>query len=104
MDSASIFCHSFVQYQPWEAFQLAQVNELVLNIRTSSQQRTIQVALWDWSEATWIVDKGIGWGASAISSPARFVGPNNAVRVRIENPTISGYDVDMDITFKGTMQ
>ncbi len=92
------------QYQPWEALQLAQVDELVLNINTTSQQGVIQVALWDWSQGTWIVDESIGWGASSISSPARFVGPNNAVRVRVENATSSGYDVDMDLTFKGTMQ
>jgi hypothetical protein len=92
------------QYQPWEAFQMAQVDELALHLGTSYQQGRVRVALWDWARETWVVDESIGWGNNTIRDPARFVGPNNAVRVRAENTTTTGYTIDMDVTFRGTAE
>ena len=91
------------QYQPWDDFQLAQVTELTVTVNTGYQQGPIQVALWNWTDGVWVVDERIGWGANAVSDPAPYVGPNNAVRVRAENTSASGYNIDMDVTFTGTL-
>jgi len=90
------------QYQPWEAFQLAEVDELVLNIDENYNQQAIRVALWDWSSKSWVVDESLDWGENHIRQPGPFIGPNNAVRVRIENLTSTGVTIRrMDVTFIG---
>jgi hypothetical protein len=92
------------QYQPWDAFQLEQVNKLTVNVNaTGHQQGLIRVALWDWNEGTWVVEEGIEWGANTILDPAPYIGPNNAVRVRAENTSTSAYSVSMDVAFEGSL-
>jgi hypothetical protein len=92
------------QYQPWDTFQLDQVNELMVTVNASAnQQGTIRVALWDWNDGTWVVDERIGWGTNAIADPAPYIGPSNAVRVRAENTSSRGYNLSMDVTFNGTL-
>ncbi len=90
------------QFQPWDVFQLVEVEGLALNVDSSSSLQGVQVALWDWSSETWVVDQSVGLGANTVQEATRFVGPNNAVRVRIENTRTSGLQIDvLDVTFKG---
>jgi hypothetical protein len=93
------------QYQPWDAFQLARVDELRLNIDANQNQEAIRVALWDWSSESWSVDESLEWGRNLIRHPGDLVGPNNAVRVRVEN--LAGVAISIrriDVEFRGTAQ
>lgn len=93
------------QFQPWGAFQLAQVDELRLNIDANQSQGAIRVALWDWSSESWSVDESLGWGQNLIRRPGALVGPNNAVRVRVENLAGIGISIRrIDVEFRGTAQ
>ncbi len=91
------------QYRPWEAFQSIEVDELVLHLSPGVQSGPVQVALWDWLEETWVVDKSIGWGDTPVRDLESHLGPNNAVRLRVENTTSTGYTIDMDVSFIGTV-
>ncbi len=94
-----------LQFQPWEAFQLARVDELRLNIEANQGQGAIRVALWDWSSESWSVDESLEWGHNLIRQPGVLVGPNNAVRVRVEN--LAGATISIrriDVEFRGAAQ
>ncbi|MCK4833107.1 MAG: hypothetical protein KAS81_10080, partial [Anaerolineales bacterium] len=94
-----------LQFQPWDAFQLAQVDELRLNIDANQNQEAIRVALWDWSSESWSVDESLEWGQNLIRRPGTLVGPNNAVRVRVENRAGVGISIRrIDVEFRGTAQ
>lgn len=93
------------EYQPWQVFQLVQVDELVLTIKARQGQGAIRVAMWDWNSESWVVDEDLGWGDNRISQPGSLIGPGNAVRVRVEDPSRSGLSVgQMDVTFRGGTQ
>lgn len=92
------------QYQPWEVFHSMRVDELVVHLNATVRQGQVVLALWDWTEQTWIVEEETGWGDTTIRNVERFVGPNNAVRVRAENTTTTGYTIDMDVTFGGAIE
>ena len=60
------------------------------------------MALWNWEDENWVVDERIVWGESVISADPRILGPNNAVRLRIEAPTAAGISIErLDVTFVG---
>ncbi len=94
-----------IQFQPWDAFQLARVDELRLNIDANQGQGAIRVALWDWSSESWSVDESLEWGQNLIRQPGGLVGPNNAVRVRVENLAGVGISIRrIDVEFRGAAQ
>ena len=45
----------------------------------------VRVQLWDFSENTWVSQPNLVWGDNRITAPARFVGPQNNILVRLRN-------------------
>ncbi len=89
-----------LEYTPWPEFQTMQVNELAL-VMEAPGGNTSAIApdarLWNWREESWDNFKA-GWGETAVADPAPYVGPNNAVRIRLEDRS-AYYDKTLDIVY-----
>ena len=76
------------EFQPWPEFQNLAVSELALIMERATVFNTEQLPvleLWDWQEAAWIGIRDVQWGSIPVPDGQRFVGPANAVRIRVEN-------------------
>ncbi len=94
------------QFQPWDSFRLDTVTELTLSISLqSSALQAIRISLWDWQTESWMVQENLQDGDNLIANPGRFVGPSNAVRVRLENNGMASHNFNrLEVTYKGTVQ
>jgi hypothetical protein len=45
-----------------------------------------ETRLWDWQQKVWQDLVDASWGVTPISEPGRFIGPGNAVRIRLAAP------------------
>ncbi|MCI0575073.1 MAG: hypothetical protein L0332_05795 [Chloroflexi bacterium] len=86
-----------LEFQPWPEFQTMRVEELTLYVVRSttpgSSQPLPRVRLWHWEEEDWVTVDGARWGSMSISSPGDYVGPGNAVRIRLENDSEIGIQI-----------
>jgi len=80
------------RFTPLSDAVLSRVKELVLNTGTSSSvARAIPVQLWNWKLGDWEdFDLPISETYS-IRNPARFLGPQNSVEIRIIGDQIAGF-------------
>jgi hypothetical protein len=79
------------RYTPLPEAVLSDVSELHINADDlNTGGRTIPVYLWDWEQQAWenveILDE-----VARISDPARFLGPQNAVQVRLVADELGGF-------------
>jgi hypothetical protein len=84
------------EYQPWPEFQAMTVEglEVVLVHQNSSTTRnTPKIQVWDWSEAVWITLEDGQWGRTVVEEPLNYVGPGNAVRIRLQNDGSAALDI-----------
>jgi hypothetical protein len=71
---------------------LRQVKELVLQFGgTNTVSRELPVQLWDWQAGEWREVEVATTGPQPISNPSRFLGPQNAVEIRIVADDMAGY-------------
>ncbi len=88
------------EYTPWPEFQTMQVNELALVLEAPNGDTGAilpDVRLWNWQKEIWDNFKA-GWGETAVAEPNPYVGPNNTVRIRLEDRT-AYYDKTLDIVY-----
>jgi hypothetical protein len=79
------------RFTPLPSAVLGEVDALTLRLeRTSIGIQSIPVELWDWEADAWDVVEA-GQGATRIDQPARFLGPENAVRVRLSSELVGGF-------------
>lgn len=93
------------RFTPLPGVVLKSVNELsVLIDRQQTQPRTIPVQLWNWLAEEWELLENGNEGVINVSNPARFLGPENSVQIRITADAIGGYPrlEDVSIEQKGT--
>ena len=84
------------EFTPWADFQSMSVKDLVIVLQAPggiSSQRLPQVRLWDWAEETWRTPGDPTWGRIKIEDPLTYVGPGNAVRIRLNNAGPEGIDI-----------
>lgn len=86
------------EYQPWPEFQAMVVDglEIVVSRRSGSQSTTTSVPkiqVWDWSETLWVTLEGGDWGHTAVADPLNYIGPGNAVRIRLQNDNAETLDI-----------
>ena len=89
-----------LEYTPWPEFQTMQVNELALVLEAPNGDTGAvlpDVRLWNWQKEIWDNFKA-GWGETAVAEPNPYVGPNNAVRIRLEDRGVY-YDKTLDIVY-----
>jgi hypothetical protein len=79
------------EYTPFASAQLAQVDRLTIALReVNSGARIVPLQVWDWDLGAWEGVELIDF-QTVISAPARFVGPGNAVRLRVVSDGAGGY-------------
>jgi hypothetical protein len=76
------------EFQPWPEFATMNVTELSIELRQASSfgSSTVpEIRLWEWAEEDWVVLDNVEWGRMVIGDYAPYIGPNNAVRIRVQN-------------------
>jgi hypothetical protein len=84
------------EYQPWPEFQAMTVEglEVVLARENASSSRTApKIQLWDWSDSIWVTLDHADWGRIAVSEPLNYIGPGNAVRIRLQNDSSTTVEI-----------
>ncbi|MBN1287013.1 MAG: hypothetical protein JXB47_16555 [Anaerolineae bacterium] len=74
------------RFTPLPGVRLREVTELIVDMADFSGNIGMpEVTLWNWAEGVWepvVVD----WGRTRLRDPARFIGPENTVKVMLYNP------------------
>jgi hypothetical protein len=79
------------EYTPFASAQLARVDRLTIALKeVTSGARLVPVQVWDWDVGIWEGVELVDF-QTVISAPARFIGPNNAVRLRVVSDGAGGY-------------
>ena len=78
------------QFMPMRQMTLSDVEQLVVKF---SKQGPLALDLWDWESESWVTINLSQTSASTeVNRPARFIGPENAVNVRIYSQDDSAYN------------
>ncbi len=74
------------QFTPWAEFQQMTVTGLEINIQadTTYSGSPLLMDLYDWQARSWVQITGFTMGRVAIEDFGRFIGPQNAVQIRLE--------------------
>ncbi len=79
------------EYTPFASAQLARVDRLTIALKeVTAGARIVPLQIWDWDSGAWEGVELIDF-QTVISAPARFVGPGNAVRLRVVSDGAGGY-------------
>ncbi len=90
--NATLFSEGSVvfRFTPNAAHQLREVNALTLIFeRESGTLREAEISLWNWEKAAWEAIT-INTERIDVRTPQRFIGPRNAVQLRLTRSTTSG--------------
>lgn len=83
----------FVPYADLQAMSVQNLG-VVLKAGVGAANHNLPlVQLWDWSEETWRTPGDTTWGRITIEDPLTYVGPRNAVRIRLQNNGPDGIDI-----------
>lgn len=81
-----------LRFTPLPDAVLKQVDELHVYVdRNQSGSRSITLQLWNWNSAQWEDEQITNSNEAIIRTPARFLGPENAVQIRISADAFGGY-------------
>jgi hypothetical protein len=82
------------EYQPWPEFQAMDVTDLAVLLETNDTFQAIPtVQLWDWAQDDWVMQSRASWGQFAVDEFQPFIGPGNAVRIRLEDTSQYGVSI-----------
>jgi len=82
----------FFDYQLIQPIAYASIDELVLHLKGTrldggdNTRVRLDVSLWDFTRSAWTALDPLPLGDHSIASPATFVGPSGAIRIRLANP------------------
>lgn len=82
-----LYGNSWIEFEftPWADFQNLQIKELSLLMADPGYGGTLpQVELWDWQTEEWVELNNPQWGNNEVSEFTPYIGPNSAIRVRLE--------------------
>lgn len=75
-------------YTPWPEFQNMDVTKLSFSLTQQYEdptQLTPDVRIWDFEQNLWQPLNAVTWGTNLITDFAPYIGPNNEVRLRLED-------------------
>ncbi|WP_420629607.1 DUF7408 domain-containing protein [Candidatus Leptofilum sp.] len=75
-------------YTPWPELQNMEVTELGFSLTQQFEdpsQITPEVRIWDFEDSVWRIVENPVWGNNIINDFAPFIGPNNEVRLRLQD-------------------
>jgi hypothetical protein len=84
------------EYQPWPEFQAMTVEDLEVVLIHDNASTTInppKIQVWDWSENLWVTLDDGQWGRTSVEEPLNYVGPGNAVRIRLQNDGAAAMEI-----------
>jgi hypothetical protein len=92
------FPPGWIEYEfvPWSQFQNMSVGDLAVVIQTSSSpslQPIPKMDIWNWPAERWDEIEDPKWGPNQVSDHESYHGPENAVRLRLENGTSQGINL-----------
>ena len=71
---------------------LKQVNELRVYVdRNQNTSRNLTLQLWNWNRAEWENQQTGSGNQIIVGNPARYLGPENAVQIRLSADAFGGY-------------
>jgi hypothetical protein len=84
------------EFTPWAEFQHFSVEAFAINLLAQVESEPVPVVrLWDWQEGQWVVQEGVSWGETGVSDYSSYIGTNNKVRIRLEDNTQYGVNIDL---------
>jgi hypothetical protein len=84
------------EYQPWPEFQAMTVDGLqvvLIHQNSATTRNTPRIQVWDWSEGVWVTLEDGQWGRTVVAEPLNYIGPGNAVRIRLQNDSAATMDI-----------
>jgi hypothetical protein len=75
-------------YTPWPEFQNMDVTKLSFSLTQQYEdptQLTPDVRIWDFEQNLWQPLNAVTWGRNLITNFEPYIGPNNEVRLRLED-------------------
>jgi hypothetical protein len=89
------------QYTPLGNAVLSEVNELSIYVdRSVNNQRTLALEVWDWAQEDWDRVSMQSSNRIRLRTPAAFLGPENAVRIRITADALGGSPQIADLSIE----
>jgi hypothetical protein len=89
------------RFAPLPQAVLNTVSELIIRVdRSASVARAVPLQVWNWETAAWEelrITSGVGY---PIRRPQPYLGPNNAVQIRITGDSFGGYTRLQDLTIE----
>ena len=84
------------EYQPTFRPENRQLTSLRIRLAsaTARSQPPPAVFLWNWLAAEWELVADLNWGETAVVDYAPYIGPDLALRLRLQNSSPFGYDID----------
>ncbi len=76
------------EFEPWPLFQEMAVTELAIVLQaegSTTSQAPPTVALWNWESESWFAVPDAVWGTMNVGDFEPYLGPGNAVRLRLQN-------------------
>ncbi|MCB9450549.1 MAG: hypothetical protein H6672_03870 [Anaerolineaceae bacterium] len=90
-----------LRYTPLPGHVLAQVDEFTIDIDHNSRTgRNMPIDLWNWDTGVWETIRFINTSQLTINHPTPYLGPNNAVEVRIVADDAGGFVRIQDMTIE----
>lgn len=87
------------RFTPLPEAVLRQVRELLIKLdRSATVSRTLPLQIWNWDTDTWEDIQVNSGNLYTIRDPVRYLGPQNAVQLRVIADAIGGYPRLQDLT------
>lgn len=87
-------------FEPWQDFQTMEVSSLAIALESPDGIDSAivpEVRLWNWREEIWDALE-VNWGETAVSNFNTYIGPGNAVRIRLDDNS-SSYGKTLDAVY-----
>lgn len=90
-----------LRFTPLPDAVLSEVNELRVYVdRNLNTSRNVGLELWNWDSASWVEQTTTSSNQIVISNPAAYLGPENAVQIRLAADAFGGYPRLSDLSIE----
>jgi hypothetical protein len=86
-----------VEFTPWAELDGMKVDDVAIHLSTQSGQTSSlvpTVRMWEWDTDEWVDLDEAAWGETAVSDPQRFLNDDNTMRLRLQNKSQVGLDIE----------
>ncbi len=86
------------EYKPWPEFQNLDAGNLAIVLEPQDLSMSFpppEVRLWNWQQEVWETTNQKDWGTMPVPEPSRYIGPANAVRIRLQDNSDSYSEIQV---------